>query len=97
MSEDANKREDREFQYEITKLQVDFQSTYALTIGALAILYGLLVFYRDNPLGFVLTIILISVVVVAVLPLVRREKERRFQAIREKYKLFAKTDTKTET
>jgi hypothetical protein len=92
MSEDVDRQRDREFQYDITKLQVDFE--YALTglIGAIAILYGLLSFYKDNSLGYALTIIMIFVGVI-LLSIVRRKKEERFQAIKKKYKLFTKTET----
>jgi membrane protein YdbS with pleckstrin-like domain len=92
MSKDTKRQEEKEFQYDLTKLQVDYEFTFTMLIGVIAILYGLLSFYRDNPIGYGLTIIMIFVAVIS-LSAVHRVKEKKFQAIRKKYKLFTKTET----
>jgi hypothetical protein len=87
MNDDAKVREDREFQFEIAKLQVDFEYSFSGLIGLLVILFGLLVLNRDNPGGYFFTFVMV-VVVVVFLGLVRREKERRLREIRIIYHLF---------
>jgi hypothetical protein len=87
MSKDAIRQEEKEFQYDLTKLQVDYEFTFTVLIGVIAILYGLLSLYRDNPLGYGLTLIMILVAVI-LLPTVQLKKEERFQTIKKKYKLF---------
>lgn len=87
MSEDASKTKDREFQYEMTKLQVDFEFNFTVLIGLLAIGYGLLIFYRDNSLGYGLTIAVIVLVALG-LVVVKHVQKQRFKEIRAKYKLF---------
>jgi hypothetical protein len=88
MSGNAKRQEEKEFQYDLTKLQVDYEFTYTMLIGFIAILYGLLSLYRDNPLGYGLTLIGIGVTVTISLPIVHCAKEKKFQAIKKKYKLF---------
>lgn len=85
MSKNAKKKEDREFQYDLTKLQVDLGFYIAFAIGLLAIAYGLLSYYKDNLLGTVLTDLVVIPFAVVYLILVLRFKERRFKDIKEKY------------
>jgi len=84
MSEDAKKQE-REFQYDLTNLQVDLEFYIALAIGVLAIAYGLLSYYKDNPLGTLLTDFVVIPFAVVYLILVYRFKKQRFKDIKKKY------------
>ena len=84
MSEDAKKQE-REFQYDLTNLQVDLEFYIALAIGILAIAYGLLSYYKDNLLGTLLTDVLVIPVAVLFLIRVYRFKKQRFKDIKKKY------------
>jgi hypothetical protein len=83
MSED-NKKE-REFQYDLTKLQVDLEFYIALAIGLLAISYGLLSYYKDNPLGTLLTSFVLIPLGCVLLGLIYRFKEKGFKHIKEKH------------
>ena len=78
------KERERKFQYELTKIQVDFEFGFTVIIGMLAILYGLLSFYEDNPLGSWLTIASIGVTVVFLYILLKL-KEKKFKDLRKKY------------
>jgi Ca2+/Na+ antiporter len=92
MSEDISKTRDREFQYEMTKLQVDFEFAYTIMIGILAILFGLLVVSKSNIIRF----IAIEIAVAAIgLFVTAWAKDKRFNEIRNKYKLFQKNATTT--
>jgi len=84
MSEDAKKQE-REFRYDLTNLQVDLEFYIALAIGILAIAYGLLSYYKDNLLGTLLTDVLVIPVAVLFLIRVYRFKKQRFKDIKKKY------------
>ena len=84
MSEDAKKQE-REFQYDLTSLQVDLEFYIAFAIGTLAIAYGLLSYYKDNLLGTLLTDVLVIPVAVLFLIRVYRFKKQRFKDIKKKY------------
>ena len=75
---------ERRFQFEIAKAQVDFEVSIGATIGMMAILYGLLALYGMGTFGYWLVMGLILVVVV-LLWLLNREKERKFEKIRRKY------------
>jgi hypothetical protein len=82
MSED-NKKE-RKFQYALTKAQVDFEYWFAVSIGLLAIVYGLLPYYKDNLVATGLTDCLIFVLVVFLIRIYYR-KEERFKDIKKEY------------
>jgi len=81
----SNKKEDREFQYDLIKVQVDLEFYIAFAIGMLAIAYGLLSYYKDNLLGTVLTDLVVIPFAVVCLILVLRFKERRFKDIKKEY------------
>lgn len=94
MSEDAKRQQDREFQCDLTKLQVDFEFSFTMVIGVMAILYGLLSVYKDNLTLVVVIDILLFVAFVSLLAIYYK-KETRFQEIRKKYRLFTSHDSKT--
>jgi hypothetical protein len=82
MSEEEKKN--RKFQFDLTKVQVDFEFWFAFSIGMLAIGYAMLAYFKDNLVG---SIAADGVLLFAVLFLVRvyNLKEERFKAIRKKY------------
>jgi hypothetical protein len=90
MSEDSSKRE-REFQFELAKLQVDYQYYFMVFIRLIAFLLGVFcLFYYFA--GVLVTYI--SVGAVALFLFVAGcLKEIRFEEIREEYKLFARMET----
>jgi c-di-AMP phosphodiesterase-like protein len=93
MSEDTSKREDREFQCEMAKLQVDFEFAFSVMIGVIAILFTLWVIFIGSTLLNLIVSLEIGVAVIG-LAVSAYAKERRFKAIREKYKLFQKMENK---
>jgi Flp pilus assembly protein TadB len=90
MSEDSSKRE-REFQYELAKLQVDYQYYLMLFLGLIAFLLGLIYLLYWF---FWLYLFVTDIGIVAVfLFVVGRVKEIRFEEIKEEFKLFVRTET----
>jgi Flp pilus assembly protein TadB len=90
MSEDSSKRE-REFQYELTKLQVDYQYYFMVFIAVIAFLLGLFyLLYWFLWLYLMVTGIGIMAVFLFV---VGRLKEIRFEEMKEEYNLFVRTET----
>jgi len=82
MSEDEKRN--WKFQYALTKVQVDFEFWFALSIGMFAIGYTLFSYFKDNLLGSIATdgvLLLASFFIVRVYNL----KEQRFKDIRKKY------------
>jgi len=82
MSEDDKKN--RKFQYALTKVQVDFEFWFALSIGMLAIGYTLISYYKDNLLGSIATCGLIFLAVIFMIR-VYNIKEQRFKDIKKEY------------
>jgi ABC-type glycerol-3-phosphate transport system permease component len=79
------KERDRRFQFELAKVQTEFEYHFTMMIGILAISYGLLQFYKDNLLGLVATNVIILLVGVIGLPLVYYTYRKRFAEIKKKY------------
>lgn len=78
------KEREMRFQYELAKLQSDFEFSYAYMFTILAILFGLFVYYRDNPLGM-LGVFALIVLGAYSLHIIQRKKEKRFEEIRKQY------------
>jgi hypothetical protein len=81
MSED---KKEREFQYALTKAQVDFEYVFLLAISLLAILYGLLPYYQDN-LSYTIVIDMLICGVFILLIRAYQLKEQRFKSIKKAY------------
>jgi membrane protein YdbS with pleckstrin-like domain len=84
VSEKDKTKEDRAFQYELTKLQVLSEYLIALLVSMLAIAYGLLSFYREDVsmslgIGAIISIVLVLLAVTAIAIV------RKLSQIRQKY------------
>jgi hypothetical protein len=77
-------KENRKFQFDLTKAQVDFEFWFALSIGMLAIGYGLLSYFKDNLLGLIVIDGLL-LFVFAFLIRIHHIKEDRFKDIKRRY------------
>jgi hypothetical protein len=77
-------KENRKFQFELTKAQVDFEFWFAFSIGMLAIAYGLLSYFKDNLPALIATNGLL-LLAVAFLLSTYHVKEDRFRDIKRRY------------
>jgi hypothetical protein len=82
---DEDKRKDREFQCDLTKLQVEIEYFIAGLIGLLAILYVVLRYYGHVPWVPYVVTVLVIIALVGLLLVWFGVKNTGFKEIRKKY------------